>query len=102
VEYWHVRRYESIIRVEKSSVDPRSVVDRGAARTNGVRSPRRMGKGSVAVPMLCAAGGGCGTVRNGASGCPTNWRGPQVAHAPGGPARAHACKWGVGKRSRTC
>jgi hypothetical protein len=73
VEYWHVKRNESILRVEKSSVDPRSVVDRGAARTSGVWSPRRMGKGSVAVPKICATGGGCGTVRNGANGCPTSW-----------------------------
>jgi hypothetical protein len=55
VEYWPVRRYESIIRVEKSSVDPRSVVDRGAARTSGVWSLRRVRKGSVAVPMICVA-----------------------------------------------
>jgi hypothetical protein len=68
-----VRRYESIIRVEKSSADPRSVVDRGAARTKGVWSPRGMGKGSIAVPMFCAAEGGCGTVRNGASGWPASW-----------------------------
>jgi hypothetical protein len=49
-EYWHVRRYESIIRVEKSA-GPRSVVDRGAARTRGVWSPR-LGEGSSAVPKF--------------------------------------------------
>jgi hypothetical protein len=52
VEYLPVRRVESIMRVEKSSALPRSVVDRGAARTRGVWRPRRIGEGSSAVPRF--------------------------------------------------
>jgi hypothetical protein len=51
-EYWHVKRYGSIIREERSSAGPRSLVDRGGARTRGVWSPRP-GQGSIAVPKLC-------------------------------------------------
>jgi hypothetical protein len=36
VEYLHVRRSESMIREERSSAGPRSLVDRGGARTIGV------------------------------------------------------------------
>jgi hypothetical protein len=71
VEYWHVRRYESTMRIEKSSAGPRSVVDRGVARTKGVWSPRRMG--TRAVPMFCWTRVSWGTVRNGVSGWPTSW-----------------------------
>jgi hypothetical protein len=56
VDYWHVRRYESIIRVERSSAGPRSVVDRGPARTRGVWS-LQLGEGSRIVPKFCSAGG---------------------------------------------
>jgi hypothetical protein len=89
VEYMHVRRYESIIRVERSSADPRSVVDRGGARTRGVWSPR-LGEGSRTVPKFCSAGDGCGTVRNGASGGPARrFRGVErfTVHACSGRSR---------------
>jgi hypothetical protein len=69
VEYWPIRKCESIIRVERSSAGPMSIVDLGAAKTSGVWSPRPR-EGSITLPKFCSAGGSWGTVRSGASGWP--------------------------------
>ena len=61
---WH--RYGSSVWVVESAARPMSVVDLGAARTRGVRSPLT-GEYSKAVSKSWADGGGWGTMLSRAS-----------------------------------
>jgi hypothetical protein len=65
-----VSRHEYIVRVERSSACPMSVVDLGAATTKGVWSPRPC-ECSNGVRKSWVAGAGWDAVRKGASGGPT-------------------------------
>jgi hypothetical protein len=62
-----VSRYESIVRAERSSARPMSLVDRGTTRTIGLWRPRPY-EGSSAMPMSWSAGGSWGAVMKRASG----------------------------------